>query len=229
MLVLFRKIDIAHITATSLENPASPGIPMILALYRTEVKTAFYKTSHKKVLPEYREVPSGKRIPKGKWTGEMKIFAGEQLKQQPRQKTRFKITIAGWIFLLLCVATLGLIVFDRPAGNRQVVFNNLGEQVRSGDIYFGRFQQMTPGGLPVRDGYAWFKVTDVKADTVMIVLGKETTGDHNVPAEELSGTVFSDSIYKTTIREQKGYTIDFRTRNSEMMFVAGKKKTSSGK
>lgn len=215
----------AHISATELQNPIVPGHAMTLILFGKKVTTILYSVWANKPVGEFYDAVTRLRISRKNWTPEMRIFYKTEIRKAEKVKGGFKLRFMGYIFILLVCAFFATMIFGKlsAAGKENVVADNLNERVRAGDLYFGRFQEMTPRGSMVRDGYAWFKVTEVRGDTVYIVLGKETTGNSK-GSGEVSDTGFADSIYHTTIREQKDYTIDFRTPNSEMMFNASRKK-----
>jgi len=96
---------------------------------------------------------------------------------------------------------------------------DLSDTVQAGDVYFGRFQEKSADGMPVRFGYAWFKVSAVQGDTVMVALGKETTGNSDLAAD-LSRTAFEAESHATLIREQDERMIDFREVGNLMFFIA---------
>lgn len=223
MFIVVRKVNRHVIPSNNLLNPVTPENTMTLDIYQQEVATFFMRSIVKKRNVDYVDTKKGRIIPKRKWTEEMQRFFENQTMHLPPAVRKFKITVGGYIFIALFAFFIGYLIYEELRPKKQVVFDNLGETVKAGDIYYGRFSQSTPAGVPIRNGYAWFKVKEVQGDTVLINLGKQTTTEYGQD-ELLSSTEFADSTYKTTIREQKKSSIDFRTKNSEMMFDASKRK-----
>lgn len=223
MFIRISKIDVGYENANHLYRPDVPDQPMVLALCRMDSATVFFRHYNKRVFAEYRETPSQKIIPRRKWTPEMRQFAQEKVAQFPKQKSESRITIFGWIFLALMLTAFGFLIFDKP-DHPQTVFDNLDEPVKSGDVYFGRFQESNDkGSAIIREGNAWFKIKEFVNDTAYIQLGRQST-ESSFGADKISSTDFEEKVYATTIREQKTYNINFRTKGSVMMFDAGRKK-----
>ena len=122
MWISITDISVKQVDASHLRSPVGPDNQMILNLFQREGRSAFWVTQNKRVYPRYLDAATGKIISKSKWTDQMQSFAQRELANLPPQKGRFKITVVGWIFLLLVIGTLGFIIkqeFQAPAKKQQ--------------------------------------------------------------------------------------------------------------
>lgn len=179
MWISITDITIKQLDANHLTNPNDPDNQMILNLFQREGRSAFWVTQNKKVYSQYLVAETGKVIPKSKWTDQMKSFAQKELNNLPPQKGRFKITIAGWIFLLVAIGILGFLMkqaVQAPVKNQQHQ-KELAEKatVAEGDIYLGRIEVYKKKGNPLgmKGEFGWFKIESIESDTYHIAKSVE--------------------------------------------------------
>ncbi|QDH79611.1 hypothetical protein FKX85_11405 [Echinicola soli] len=220
MWIRIEEISIRQIDANHLENPKSAGGPMVLNLFQREGRTVFSITRNKKVYPQYLETPAsnraahGIRIPNRKWTNEMKAFAQQELGKIPPQKGIFKITIVGWLFLLLAFGTLGYLVYEgiqAPAkAKKHQQEMAVKATVSEGDVYFGKYRVYKEKGnfIGSEGGFGWFKVVKVENGTYYIAKSVEMS-DTAKPKEQLNSNGFEKESMAVKAKELGAYHKSF--------------------
>jgi len=217
-------IKLQSMRVEQLRNPANLGQPMELSFIHTEMATALMVVTSNKVVGEFRDLSTNRKIPKRRWSPEMAALYEEQLKALPPVKKKLKVTVIGYVFLALFVYVIGMSINSIRKDFANIQKPKLTEPVKKGDLYFGRFAELTPEGSRLREGHAWFKVDDIQGDVYLIRLGKDISKEYVRDEKTLSSASFGKEVYRTTIRSQKDYEIDFRTDGSQMSFWANAKK-----
>ena len=196
-----------------LQNPKTPGNAMVLGIYRNKIRTALYIVNTKKTYGEYWDKVENKRIPKKLWTPEMKAFYKEKALDAPKPPYIFKITVIGWIFVLLMVGIFVMLVYDavKPPLPKPDTYVAMEQAPVAGDIYFGKYEiykeKGNPLGAEIRFG--WFKILEVEGDVYHIAKSTEMNQGHK-PKEQLNSTDFeAESMPLVELKEQTGYNIRF--------------------
>src|SRR5690606_41523461 len=99
MFFSISKIEQAVHHTDKLQNPKNPGNPMVLGIYRNNVKTVIYSIYTKKTFGEYWDTEVNKKIPKRLCTSEQKAFYKEKALEAPKNPYHYKITIVGWLYV----------------------------------------------------------------------------------------------------------------------------------
>lgn len=213
MFFSISKIEQATHHTDKLQNPKNPGNPMVLGIYRSDVRTVIYYIYTKKTFGEYWDTIEHKKIPKRLWTPEMKAFYKEKALETPKPPYFYKITIFGWIFLLLMLAVLGMVVYDavKPPLPKPDTYVAMEQAPAEDDIYFGKYEiykeKGNPLGAEIRFG--WFKVLKVESHVYHIAKSTEMNSGHK-PKEQLNSTDFeTESMPPVKLTEQTGYNIRF--------------------
>lgn len=229
MWIRIKDISVKQVSAAHLKNPRNPGVPMVLDLLQRESRTAFTVHKTKKVFPRYVETPAGIRIPKRKWSGEMKEFAQQELAKIPPQKGVRKLTVFGWIFFLSAFGLLGYLVYQgiqEPAQQRAYQ-QEMAEKAKlnEGDIYFGNFtrykQKGNPMGADVKFG--WFKVVKIEGDTYFIAPGTDMSKSSQ-PKAQLNSTDFEAEGVAAKAQELEAYSKRLISEDGLTEFYLGERK-----
>ncbi|MGS2760927.1 hypothetical protein [Sinomicrobium sp. M5D2P9] len=200
MWIRISNISIKEVDAAHLKNPKNPGKPMVLNLFQREGRTILYVLKNKKVLLEYRDNTfttfTGTRIPKRKWTEEMKAFAQQEVEKVPPQKGGFKVTVLGWLFLLAVVGMLGYIAYDGLIGQPQRMENFEQREaemasVNRGDVFLGRIEVYKEKGSPLGMNleFGCFKVVKIEGDVYHIAKSIEMSKTAK-PLDQMNSTDF---------------------------------------
>lgn len=214
MWIRVADISVKQIDANQLENPKNLGTPMVLDLFQRETGTAFWIVKNKKVFTRFLEIPSGKTIPKRKWTDKMKTFAQSEMEKISPQKGRIKVTIFGWLLLLFAFGTLGYVAYEGlQAPGKAAKFQQRmakASTVHEGDIYMGRIGVYKEKGNPLgmKGGFGFFKVVKINGDTYQIAKSVEMSKTAK-PKEQLNSTDFEQETFAVKAKELEAYQKSF--------------------
>lgn len=215
MFFSISKVEQAAHHADKLQNPKNPGNPMVLGIYRSNIRTVIYYVYTKKTFGEYWDTVENKKVPKRLWTPEMKEFYKQKALEAPKPPYFYKITIFGWIFVLLFAGVFGMLIYDsaKPPLPKPDTYVAMEQAPAEGDIYFGKYEiykeKGNPLGAEIRFG--WFKVLKVEGDVYHIAKSTEMNRGHK-PKEELNSTDFeTESMPLVKLTEQTGYNIRFKS------------------
>lgn len=210
MWLRISNISIRQIEAGVLENPVNAGSGMTLNLYQRETRTAFWGVRNKKVNPEFLDAETGKAVSKSKWTDNMKAFAQSEIEKMPPQKGGVKITIVGWLFLLLAFGTLGYLIYDgmKAPEKAEKFQQKMTEEatVREGDIYMGRIEVYKEKGNPLgmKGDFGFFKVVKIEGDSYHIAKSVEMSKTAK-PKEQLNSTDFEQETITVKAKSLEAY------------------------
>ncbi len=214
MFFAISKIEQATHHADGLQNPQNSSNPMVLAVYRTLMRTAVCSVYSKKAFGEFWDGTARKTIPKGRWTPEMKTFARQKVAEAPRPPFIFKLTVAGWIFVLLVVAFFGFMTYNnmKPPIPPSAKTAAMEKAPAAGDIFFGHFETYKEKGNPlgIKTGYGWFRVNEVTGEDFYIAKGKEMSKTHK-PKDQLNSSNFETEHMPLKLLEQTGYNLRFKS------------------
>ncbi|MFC6098831.1 hypothetical protein [Olivibacter domesticus] len=213
MFFLINKIEQGAHHADGLQNPKTPNNPMVLGVYRTLMRTAICSVYSKKAYGEFWDDVARKKISRRYWTSEMKTFATHKVAEAPKPPFIFKLTIVGWIFILLIIAFFGYLTYEsvKPPLPKPAEYVAMDQAPAEGDIYFGNYEiykeKGNPMGAEIRFG--WFKVLKVDGDLYHIAKSTEMNRGHK-SKEKLNSTDFeTESMPLVKLKEQTGYNIRF--------------------
>ena len=222
-------ISLKQIEANHLENPKNTGTPMVLNLLQQETATALWMVKNKKVFPQFLETPSGKVIPRRKWTDKMKAFAQSKIEKMPPQKGRIKITIFGWFFLLFTIGLLGYLAYEGiKAPEKAAKFQERMTEaatVREGDIYLGRIEVYEEKGNPLgmKGDFGFFKVVKINGDTYQIAKSVEMSKTSK-PKDQLNSTSFEQETITVKAKELEPYQKSFVSEDGLVEIYLSEKK-----
>lgn len=229
MFFLIDKVEQTTHQVNGISNPQTPGGPMVLGVFRTLMRTAFFKVYSKKAFAEYWDAHAKKQIARRHWTPEMKNFAAQQVSHSPRAPFIFKFTIVGWIFLLFLIGLFIYIIYDanKPPLPKSAATIAMEKTPVEGDVYFGRYEiykeKSTPIGM--KGGFGWFKIAKVEGDKYYISksTGMSTTSK---PKEEMNNTTFeSETLPVVQLKELKSYNVRFKSEDGLTEINVTDKKT----
>ena len=106
------KIEQEIYSVDGLQNPKDKNNPMGFGLYRTFIRTLMFRGYSKQAFGELWDDATGKLIPRRLWTTEMKAFAREKVAGVSKPPFVFKMTIAGWIFVVLIIALFVFLAYE---------------------------------------------------------------------------------------------------------------------
>ena len=106
------KIEQEIYSVDGLQNPKDKNNPMGFGLYRTFIRTLMFRGYSKQAFGEFWDDATGKLIPRRLWTTEMKAFAREKVAGVSKPPFVFKMTIAGWIFVVLIIALFIFLAYE---------------------------------------------------------------------------------------------------------------------
>ena len=229
MWIRTENISIKQIDASHLENSINPGTPIMLDLFQRETRTAFWTVKNKKVLSQFLESTTGKIVPKSKWTDKMKDFAQSETEKLLPQKGSIKITIVGWLFLLLAFGTLGYLVYEgMQAPEKAEKFQQkMTEEaaVHEGDIYMGRIEVYKEKGNPLgMDGnFGFFKVVKIEGNSYHITKSVEMSKTAK-PKEQLNSTDFEQNTIDVKAKSLEAYHKTFVSEDGLVEITLSEKK-----
>lgn len=215
MFFVINKIEQAIHRTDGLYNPKNPSNPMILGIYRTQSRTALFTVYSKKAYGEFWEDGTRKRIANRYWTPEMKVFARQKAAEAPLPPFIFKLTIVGWVFVALVIATMGLIVYQetKPPVPKSAAYVAMEQAPVVGDIFFGHYEKYKEKGTPIgaEIGFGWFKI--VKVESSDFYLSKSTEmSKTSKPKEQLNNSNYeTETLPALQLSEQTGYNIRFKS------------------
>ena|SRR5690606_1768261 len=106
------KIEQEIYSVDGLQNPKDKNNPMGFGLYRTFIRTLMFRGYSKQAFGEFWDDATGKLIPRRLWTTAMKAFAREKVAGVSKPPFVFKMTIAGWIFVVLIIVLFAFLVYE---------------------------------------------------------------------------------------------------------------------
>jgi len=210
MFFSLQQYEAARFAASQLQNPQSADREMTLVFVRTKMRMAVCTVNSKKAAGEFRDLNTGQVIPTRLWTTEMKTFYQTKSSQVPNPPFVFKMTILGWIAVLLIVGFLGMLIYDgaKPPLPKSAEAVAMEQPPAVGDTYFGHFEARQ--GTGDRIGFGWFKVLKVEGDTYYIA--KSTTmSKTSKPKEQLDNRNYEPEGTPMKITEQAGYLINLKS------------------
>lgn len=227
MFFIINKIEQGVHPASGLQNPRNPGNPIVLVVYRQLTRTAIFSAHSKKAFAEYWDDTVGKKIARRHWTPEMKALANQKVGEAPKPPYIFKMTIVGWIFVLLIIATFGLIVYEsvKPPVPKSAEYLAMEKAPETGDIYFGHYEAFNTAGDRIASdlGFGWFNVTKVAGDTYYLAKSTQMSKTHK-PKEALNSTDFEAEVTPVIITEQAGYIINMKSTDGRLeIYITDKK------
>ena len=234
MFISVRRTAVATHKTAKLANPETPGNDMELSILRTEGRTFFHTSYTKQAFGEYWDVVEGKKIHRKLWTPEMKAYYAKKVKEAPKPPFFFKITIAGWLFLLLAFGTLGYFVYDglqAPAKAKKHQQEMVEKAtVFEGAIYFGNYRMYKEKGniIGSKGGFGWFKVVKIEDSTYHIAKSVEMS-DAAKPKEALNSTDFEQETSAVKAKELGAYHKSFVSEDGLVEFSLAKRKNRDDK
>ncbi len=227
MFFVINKIEQAVHRTDGLHNPKNPSSPMVLGIYRTQSRTALFTVYSKKAFGEFWDDGEQKKIASRRWTPEMKAFAKQKVAEASKPPYIFKMTIVGWIFVALMIATMGLIVYQetKPPLPKSAEYVAMERAPVVDDIFFGRYESFKQAGERIASdlGFGWFKVVKVEGDVYHIAKSTEMSKTHK-PKEELNSTDFETEGKPSKITEQSGYSVNLKAIDGKMEIYFTEKK-----
>jgi len=223
MWIKITKIIINKVDAIHLDNPRNSENPMELILFQQEASTAFFISRNKKVLAEYYEKLTSRPIAKRKWNPEMHRFVQQELSKLPVHKGLFKITIIGWLFLLLAFGLLGYLAYEglQEPIKREAYEQKMTEKsaVAVGDIYFGnyRFYKEKGNMLGSVGGFGWFKVVAIDQGVYRIAKSKEISKQAK-PKEQMNSREFEVETSAVIAKNHEAYNKQFVSQDGLIEF-----------
>lgn len=220
MFFSLQQYEAARFVANQLQNPQSAEQDMVLVFTRTEMRMAVCTVHSKKAAGEFKDMSTGRVIPRLMWTAEMKAFYQTKIREVPGPPFVFKMTLLGWIAALLVIAVFGMIFYDgvKPALPKSAETIAMEQKLAVGDIYFGHFEARQGSGD--RIGFGWFKILKIEGDTYYIA--KSTTmSKTSKPKEQLDNSNFEMEGIPAKITEQSSYMINLKSTdgNIELYFT----------
>lgn len=230
MWIKLSELTVQQIKADQLKSPANPDSPLELYLFQRESSTAFFVSRNKKVLAKYIEKSSRVQIPKRKWTKHMQSFAEQSINNVPNQKSVFKITILGWLLLLVATALLGYIAYKEiQAPAKKARFEQKLEKaatIHVGEIYFGHFEEFKEskalGRISSKIGFGWFKVVKIEHNKYYISKGIQMS-KKSIPKERLNNKEFEQGSTPVTAKEITAYNKTFESADRHIVFYLTQK------
>ena len=213
MFFLISKIEQAVHDTQGLENPKKADNPMVLGIYRTRSRTAFFTVYSKKAFGEFWDRKERKKIPNRLWTPEMSAFLKQKTATAPQPPFIFKFTLTGWIFVFFIFGLFGYIIYDsvKPSLPEPAEYVAMKQAPAEGDTYFGHYEAYKEAGSSISSGvgFGWFKVVKAEGNVYHIARAAEMSKGYK-PKEHLNSTVFETESIPVTITEQQSYMINLK-------------------
>lgn len=213
--------------ANELQNPQNKENPMVLGIYRTQSRTAFFTVRSKKVVAEFWDDVTRKKIPTKLWSSEMKAFAQQKINSTPKPSFIFKFTIVGWLFVAAIVCFFGYLVYDsiKPDAPKPATYISMEQAPQVGDIYFGRYEAFKQAGDRIASnlGFGWFKIINVQGDVYTLAKSTEISISYK-PKEQMNNTSFETTGTTATITEHAGYMLNLKAEDGKMEIYLTDKK-----
>lgn len=227
MFFSISQVEQAVHNVQNLRNPLDPAHPMVLGIYRTHSRTALFNVYSKKAFAQFYDTVDRKKLANRHWTPEMKHFARQKIEETSKPPYIFRMTIVGWIFITLMVATLGLIIYEstKPPIPKSAAYVAMEQAPKAGDIYFGRFEGFKESGQRIASelGFGWFQVVKVEGDQYYMAKSTEMSKTHK-PAAQLNSTSFESEATPVKITEQAGYMINMKAMDGKLEIYLTDKK-----
>ena len=192
------------------------------------MRAAIISVNTKKAFGEFWDDVEQKIIPRRSWSSEMKTFAAEKIAAAPKPPFIFKLTIWGWIFVLLIVALFAYLIYDstKPPLPQSEVAMAMEKTPAPGDIFFGNYELYKEKGNPVgaEVRFGWFKISKVEAGTYFLVKSTEMNKSYK-PKEQMNSSSFeTEEMPPVKITEQTGYNIRFKSDDGKAtIYITDKK------
>lgn len=215
MFFLVQQIEEAMYSADGLQNPKNPGNAMALGIYRTHFKTAIVKSQSKKPAGIYWDTVLNKRIANRHWTPEMKAFAQQKVSEMPKPTYFMKLTMVGWIFMVLIIAFFGYLFYDsqKPPLPKSATSIAMEQKPAVGDVYFGHYEINREKGAAIgtKLGFGWFKISKIEGDTYYISTSTEMSKTAQ-PKEKMDNSNFETEILPAVkLKELASYNVRFKS------------------
>ena len=227
MFFSISKLEEGTFHANQLQNPQNKQNPMVLGIYRTQARTAFFTIHSKKVVAEFWDDVTQKKIPAKLWSSEMKAFAQQKISITPKPSFIFKFTIVGWIFVAAIVAFFGYLVYDsiKPDAPKPATYISMEQAPQVGDIYFGRYEAYKQAGDRIASdvGFGWFKIINVQGAVYTLAKSTEISNGYK-PKEQMNNNSFKTTGTTATITEHAGYMLNLKAEDGKMEIYLTDKK-----
>lgn len=215
MFFSIKKIEQVVHRADQLQNPKNPGNNMVLAIFRSRIRTLIYTLYTKKANGEFWDDTQKKKIARRHWTPEMKAFEKQKVQEAPKPPFIFKLTVAGWIFVVFVIGVFGMMIYDsvKPPLPKPASYVAMEQPPAVGDVYFGHYEiQKEKGNALGREiRFGWFKMLDVEGGTYRMAKSTEMNKTHK-PKEQLNSTDFeTESLPPVKLAERTGYNLYFKS------------------
>lgn len=210
MFFSIQQYEAARFRVDFFQNPQTATGEMSLVFLRTEMRMAVCTVHSKKAAGEFRDLATGKVMPRRLWTAEMKAFYVTKSNEVPPPPFVFKMTVLGWIAALMVVAVFGMIIYDelKPPLPKSAKTIAMEQTPAAGNLYFGHFEALPGAGD--RIGFGWFKVVKVQGDTYYIAKSTDMSKTSK-PKEQLGSTDFEMDGTPVKITEQASYMINLKS------------------
>lgn len=230
MFFSISKIEQAAHHADELHNPQTAGNPMVIGVYRNLARTAFFEVYSKKAYAEFWDDILRKKIPNSYWTAEMKALALQKIAIAPKPPFIFKVSIVGWLFVLLIGVFVGWLIYDSVKAPVPMTagYTAMEQTPELGDLYFGHFEVYNNPGdrIASQVRFGWFKVIQVERDTYYLAKSREMSTQYQ-PKEQLNSTTFETTGIPAKITEQAGYLLNLKSMDGKITFYMRDKKKST--
>ena len=215
MFFSIRKIEQGTYYNDKLQNPKNSDNPMVLVVFRQLTRTALFSIHSKKAYGEFWDKTAQKKIARRMWTSDMKAFVQQKTTEAPKPPYIFKITVVGWLFILLTVAAIGLIIYEevKPPAPKSIEYVAMEKAPVVGDIFFGHYEIYKEKGNPLgaEIGFGWFKITKVDGNNFYLSKSTEMSKTSK-PKEQMNHTDFeTGDLPVVKLSEQTGYNIRFKS------------------
>lgn len=229
MFFLVQQIEEAMYSADGLQNPKNPGNAMALGIYRTHFKTAIVKSQSKKPAGIYWDTVLNKRIANRHWTPEMKAFAQQKVSEMPKPTYFMKLTLVGWLVMMLVIAFFGYLFYDsqKPPLPKSATSIAMEQQPAVGDIYFGHYEIYQEKGAPIgaKVGFGWFKIAKVEGNNYLIATSKAMSKNAQPKAQMDSVNFEIETLPALQLKELKPYSVRFKSADGLAEVYLSDKKT----
>lgn len=215
MIFSISKIEQGTYHDDTLQNPKNIGNPMTFVVFRQFTRTALFSVHSKKAYGEFWDKITQKKIARSIWTPEMKTFAREKVAETRKPPFIFKLTIFGWLFLLLVVAFFGMVIYQeaKPPVPKSAEYVAMEKAPAVGDILYGHYEIYKEKGNPIGTeiGFGWFKINKIDGDNYYLSKSTETSKTSK-PKEQMNHTNFeTEDLPMVQLSEQTGYNMRFKS------------------
>lgn len=215
MFFVINKIELGTFSDNNLVDTNNK---IKLTVFRQLTRTALFSAYSKKVYGEFWDETTQRKIARRSWTPEMKAFANQKFAEAAKPPFTFKLTIVGWIFVLLMIVTMGLIISQeiKSPAPKSAEFVAMEQAPIVGNIYFGHFESFNaPEERVASDiGFGWFKIINIEGDIYYIAKSTQMNKSHK-PKEDANSTNFETDGIPSKITKQAGYMINMKAVNGK--------------